>query len=198
MIYFDHIASNLNIKPAFEELMRNLDLFAPHTKYKKIAPALEEVESIHLRIHPSGDYTSRTNDEIWDAKDLADQAAISVIDSNAYSKLPTARKLIEHAMTLIPAGVMGRAYISRLSPGGKIYPHVDPGAYFHIHNRYHIVLDTNPQVEFFTETENIKCRPGELWRFNNRAKHWGENKGSTDRYHLIFDIAHPERFYNYD
>jgi len=197
MIFFDHIASNLNVIPALEEVMANNNLFAPHTKVKAISPALEEVESIHLRIHPPVEVQSRKEGEHWDAKDLADQQARSIIDTEAFKQLNQVRKLIEHAMTLLPAGHLGRAYISKLVPGGKIYPHVDPGLYFAIHNRYHIVLTTNPDVEFFTETENIKCQPGELWRFNNRAKHWGENKGSTDRLHIIFDIAHNPRFYDY-
>lgn len=197
MIFFDHIASDLNIIPALEEVLANGHLFAPHTKVKAISPALEEVESIHLRIHPPVDIQSRKEGEHWDAKDLADQQARSIVDSDDFKQLHQVRKLIEHAMTLIPQGHLGRAYISKLVPGGKIYPHVDPGLYFAIHNRYHIVLTTNPDVEFFTETENIKCRPGELWRFNNRAKHWGENKGSTDRLHIIFDVAHNPRFYDY-
>lgn len=197
MIFFDHIASDLNIIPALEEVMANTNLFAPHTKVKAISPALEEVESIHLRIHPPVEILSRNDGKHWDAKDLADQQARAIVDSEEFKQLPQVRKLIEHAMTLIPHGHLGRAYISKLVPGGKIYPHVDPGLYFAIHNRYHIVLTTNLNVEFFTETENIKCRPGELWRFNNRAKHWGENKGSTDRLHIIFDVAHNPRFYDY-
>lgn len=197
MIFFDHIASNLNIVPALEEVLAHKDWFASHTKVKAISPALEEVESIHLRIHPPADIISRKDGEHWDAKDLADQHAISIVDSEHYLGLPEVRKLIEHAMTLLPAGHLGRAYVSKLVPGGKIYPHVDPGLYFAIHNRYHIVLTTNADVEFITETESIKCAPGDLWRFNNRAKHWGENKGTTDRLHIIFDVAHNPRFYDY-
>jgi hypothetical protein len=197
MIYFDHIASNIDVTAALEEVLAHSDWFASHTKVKAISPALEEVESIHLRIHPPAEILSRNQGEHWDAKDLADQHAISIVDSEHYTQLPEVRKLIEHAMTLIPAGHLGRAYVSKLVPGGKIYPHVDPGLYFAIHNRYHIVLATNPDVEFITETESIKCKPGELWRFNNRAKHWGGNNGTTDRLHIIFDVAHNPRFYDY-
>ena len=39
--------------------------------------------------------------------------------------------------------------------------------------------------------ERILMRPGELWAFDNKARHWADNPSEEPRVHLIFDVLPP-------
>jgi aspartyl/asparaginyl beta-hydroxylase (cupin superfamily) len=97
-------------------------------------------------------------------------------------------------------GKLGRVYIAKMIPGGSIYPHKDPCKYFELHDRYHIVLQTNDGVSFScgddeATTETVRFDTGELWVFSNKVTHWAQNNGDTDRIHIIIDIQHDDPYY---
>ncbi len=194
MKYFKFIA-NLDITAALNEVETKDYYFKPHTPKPEQSPPLREGRSIHLRIH---DHAMRNSElsNFYGAKEQADKM-LSAIDSTIYNEFPNCRALIESAMQLIPEGILGRCYIAKMTPGKNVYPHIDPGKYFELHDRYHIVLKTNEKVSFSCGNENIendvetvRFAPGELWVFNNKVTHWASNLGDTDRIHLIMDVRH--------
>lgn len=210
MKYFKFIG-NLDVASALAEVTENENMFGPHTPKPEQSYPLREGRSIHLRHH---DYMKTLNElfpglsplelrekikdlaTLMGAKEMADKMLESA-DSPTFSLFPECRKLIETAMTMTPAGsVLGRCYIAKMVPGGNIYPHIDPGKYFEIHDRYHIVLKTNPGVSFSCgnndisdDVETVRFEAGELWVFNNKVTHWASNKGETDRIHIIMDVS---------
>ncbi len=193
MKYFKFIG-NIDVSAALEEVTANDHMFAPHTPRPEQSPPLREGRSIHLRIHDK----NHKSDEISDArgaKELADKM-LEAVDAEAFYRLPQCRKLINQAMTMtLPGSKLGRCYIAKMSPGGNIYPHVDPGKYFDLHDRYHIVLKTNQGVSFScgsnkieNDIETVRFEQGELWVFDNKTMHWASNKGDEDRIHIIMDV----------
>lgn len=178
----------IDVAAALAEIRANDHLFAPHTERPEESPPLREGRSIHLRIHDKHSKTDDISDN-RSAKELADKILGSV-DTKNIERLPECAKLI-HMVTGIVGGQLGRSYVAKMVPGGKIYPHIDPGKYFTIHDRYHIVLTTNPGVSFGCgigdSIETVRFEQGQLWVFNNKIVHWAINDGTTDRIHIIMD-----------
>ena len=84
---------------------------------------------------------------------------------------------------------LGRAMLVRLPPGGTVGTHRDDGEYYAIRDRYHLVVESEPNGSILgVDDEHVAMEPGELWRFDNKQPHWARNLGSTNRVHLIFDV----------
>ena len=76
--------------------------------------------------------------------------------------------------------------INRLMPGAKVLRHSDGKDLYY--SRYHVVLETNDDVEFLCGDETANMKAGECWWFNNSEEHEVTNNGKTQRIHLIADI----------
>src|SRR5205085_10556644 len=53
--------------------------------------------------------------------------------------------------------------------------------------RLHIPIVTNPAVEFFLDGVRIVMNEGECWYLNFSLPHRVDNRGVTDRIHLVID-----------
>ena len=89
------------------------------------------------------------------------------------------------------SGTLGRAILVALLPHGRVLPHVDAGAYYRIRDRFHLVLRSAGGSPLAAGDERVVMRPGELWAFNNKARHWADNPSEEPRVHLIFDVLPP-------
>lgn len=193
MKYFKFIG-NIDVSAAVAEVQANDHMFGPHTPRPEQSPPLREGRSIHLRIHDKHSKTEEISDARG-AKELADKM-LDAVDHENFYRLPECRKLINLAMTMtLPGSKLGRCYVAKMSPGGNVYPHIDPGRYFDVHDRYHIVLQTNNGVSFSCgnnnipgDVETVRFEANELWVFNNKVMHWASNKGDQDRIHIIMDV----------
>lgn len=85
-------------------------------------------------------------------------------------------------------GKLGRVTLVSLLPERQVFPHVDTGAYYRIRDRYHLVLRSRDGSPLTAGDETAVMREGELWIFNNKARHWAMNPSSEPRIHLIFDV----------
>lgn len=86
----------------------------------------------------------------------------------------------------------GRAKVVCLPAGRRVYPHIDRGDYYRLHDRYHAVLKSSAGSWLKSGDEEVRMREGELWWFDNQQVHEAFNDGDEDRIHLIFDLL-PER-----
>ena len=85
-------------------------------------------------------------------------------------------------------GKLGRATLVALLPHRRVFPHVDAGAYYRVRDRFHMVLRSAGGSPLAAGDERVVMRPGELWAFNNKARHWADNPSDEPRVHLIFDV----------
>jgi len=53
--------------------------------------------------------------------------------------------------------------------------------------RVHVPLRTNPDVVFFLDAHRVEMREGECWYLDLSLPHWVENRGASDRIHLVID-----------
>ena len=92
-------------------------------------------------------------------------------------------------------GAFPRVMLARMAPGGVIRPHFDSNIAAKWPHKIHVPLLTNPDVTFFLNRVPHHFAEGEAVEVNNMGPHAVENRGSTDRIHLIFeyyDLDQPE------
>lgn len=137
-----------------------------------------EADDILLRFNPLPDNTC--------------QDARECMDYPAFACLPQARPLVFGLMAQIEGERLGRVMVTRLAPGGRIYPHSDIGEQRYdtmlYYGRYHIVLADGGHDMFQAGDDVVQMHTGECWWFDNAQQHECLNSGDGDRLHLIIDI----------
>lgn len=92
-------------------------------------------------------------------------------------------------------GGFPRVMLARMAPGGVIHPHRDENPAAKWPHKIHVPLLTNEDVTFYVDGSGFHFAEGEAVEVNNMAVHAVENRGQTDRIHLIFeyyDLDQPE------
>jgi hypothetical protein len=92
-------------------------------------------------------------------------------------------------------GAFPRVMLARMAPGGVIHPHRDQNPAAKWPHKIHVPLQTNPDVIFHVDGTGYHFAEGDAVEVNNMGVHAVENRGSTDRIHLIFeyyDLDQPE------
>jgi len=78
--------------------------------------------------------------------------------------------------------------LMKLDAGAVILEHTDQDLTMEEGEaRLHIPLQTNEAVDFYVADECLHLREGECWYLNLSLRHRVENKGTTDRLHLVID-----------
>ena len=92
-------------------------------------------------------------------------------------------------------GAFPRVMLARMAPGGVIHPHRDENPAAKWPHKIHVPLQTNDDVTFFVDGVAYHFDEGEAVEVNNMGVHAVENRGASDRIHLIFeyfDLDQPE------
>jgi hypothetical protein len=109
----------------------------------------------------------------------------------AWHELPEAKPLVLDLMRATGAYELARVMITRLRPGGRIYPHADTeGEYANLPDiaRYHLVLQGLAGSLFHCGNETVHMATGDIWWFDARQQHAVENNSVDDRIHLLIDV----------
>jgi hypothetical protein len=86
--------------------------------------------------------------------------------------------------------VVQQAMLTRLKADAVIPRHKDKGPLTAKTHRIHVPVVTNKDCIFKIEDETKNMQPGEIWLIDNVNRyHSVENKGITDRVHLIVDAV---------
>jgi hypothetical protein len=86
-----------------------------------------------------------------------------------------------------PRGEYPRVMLARMAPGGVIHPHRDQNPAAKWPHKIHVPLVTNHEVTFYVDGEGYHLAEGEAVEVNNMGVHAVQNRGSTQRIHLIFE-----------
>lgn len=85
-------------------------------------------------------------------------------------------------------GFLQSAILINLPAGKEVARHVDTADSINNLNRVHIPIQTNEHCYFEVGGEVVFMKEGEIWEINNSEKpHSVQNKGDTDRIHLLLD-----------
>ena len=177
MRHFTKIAQEVNIRPLLEELDAAPEMWLADTSRQRKVRCQRNTCSIFLRVArkplPPG---ARNANDVHESR-IARSAG----------KFPCALSYCESVADDL-GGTLGRATLVMLLPRGRVFPHVDTGAYYRIRDRFHLVLRSTRGSPLAAGDETVVMRPGELWAFDNKARHWADNPSEEPRVHLIFDI----------
>ena len=78
----------------------------------------------------------------------------------------------------------------KLGPGSVIKEHTDLKLSIEDGTmRVHIPVATNEKVDFYVNDEKLVMTPGEVWYVNFNLPHRVDNRGDTDRVHLVLDCV---------
>lgn len=99
------------------------------------------------------------------------------------------RPVLQNATTVYgyDKGVYPRVMLARMAAGGVIKPHRDANLAAKWPHKIHIPIITNDQVIFRVEGAECVMAEGEAVEVNNMGVHSVENRGTSDRIHLIFE-----------
>ena len=106
-------------------------------------------------------------------------------DTSMLSQCPAAREVLSSfGCPLLSARFL------KLAAGARIREHRDYNlGYADGEVRLHIPVTTNPEVEFHLSGQRIPFATGECWYLDFNLPHRVENRGSTDRVHLVVDCV---------
>jgi len=177
MQHFTRIAERVDVTPFLEELDAAPQMWSADTSRQRKVRCQRHTRNIFLRTArkplPPG------------AKNANDVHESRI--ARAAGKFPRTLAFCEHTARDLGAE-LGRATLVALLPKCKVYPHVDAGAYYRVRDRLHLVLKSSQGSPLSAGDETVVMREGELWAFDNKARHYAENLSSEPRVHLIFDV----------
>ena len=177
MRHFTRIDQEVNVEPLLAELDAAPEMWFADTSRQRKIRCQRNTRSIFLRAPrkplPPG------------AKNANDVHESRV--ARSARKFPRTLAWCESVADTL-SGTLGRATLVALLPHGRVLPHIDAGAYYRIRDRFHLVLRSAGGSPLAAGDERVVMRPGELWAFNNKARHWADNPSDESRLHLIFDV----------
>ena len=177
MQHFTRIAEFVDVSPFREELDAAPDMWSVDTSRQRKTRCQRNTQNIFLRVPRKPLPPGATN-----ANDVHESRI-----ARAASKFPRVLAFCERTAEELEA-TLGRATLVTLLPKSRVFPHVDAGAYYRIRDRLHLVLKSSQGSPLTAGDETVVMHAGELWAFNNKARHWANNPSSESRMHLIFDL----------
>lgn len=174
---FARIADCVDIAPLLEELDAGSDMWSVDTSRQRKVRCQRHTRNIFLRAPKKPLPPGAKN-----ANDVHESRLTS-----AAGRFPLALAFCERVAVELDAE-LGRATLVTLLPKSRVYPHVDAGAYYRVRDRLHLVLKSPEGSPLTAGDETVVMREGELWAFDNKARHFADNPSSRPRVHLIFDV----------
>ena len=175
--YFTRIAERADIAPLLEELEAAPDMWSADTSRQRKVRCQRHTRNIFLRAPRKPLPPGAKN-----ANDVHESRLTS-----AAGRFPLALAFCERTAAALNAE-LGRATLVTLLPKSRVYPHVDAGAYYRVRDRLHLVLKSPQGSPLTAGGETVVMREGELWAFDNKARHFADNPSAEPRIHLIFDV----------
>lgn len=179
------VAYGLNVTPLNLAIIRRPELWKEDTYLRDYPQGpFKEIESIMLRFPVKG--VLESEEELQKHLTAYDQH--ESIDYPAYALLTEARPIVMGLMSQVGGERLGRVMINKISPGGRIFPHADTPAHAEYYDRFHVVLQSAPGVDFRCGDEHVYMGVGDVWWFQNLEEHEVINNSAVDRIHIIIDI----------
>lgn len=179
------VAYGLNVTPLNLAIIRRPELWKEDTYLRDYPQGpFKEIESIMLRFPVKSVF--ETEEELQKHASTYDQH--ESIDYPPYAKLTEARPIVMGLMAQVGGERLGRVMINKIAPGGRIFPHADTPSHAEYYDRFHVVLQSAPGVDFRAGDEHVYMGVGEVWWFDNSKEHEVINNSGVDRIHMIIDI----------
>ncbi|HZL56304.1 MAG TPA: aspartyl/asparaginyl beta-hydroxylase domain-containing protein [Bryobacteraceae bacterium] len=98
------------------------------------------------------------------------------------------RAELQTVLQWFKAPIVMAVYYSML-PGTELHPHRDTSGTLELGRlRFHVPIQTNPNVRFMVSKKRVPMEEGQLWALNTSYLHAVENKGESERVHLVIEV----------
>ena len=186
---FLRLATGVNVTPLMLAIARRPDLWKEDTFLRNYPQGpFSCVESIMLRFPERPTGFTEEQVELYKQNLLPGYDQHESIDQPSYTVLTEARSLVMNVFAAVAGERLGRVMINKIAPGGVIYPHSDTPEHASYYNqRVHIVLQSEPGVQFRCGDETAYWETGSVFWFNNKLEHEIFNDSQSDRIHLVMD-----------
>jgi len=181
MKHFQLLKEEIDITTLLEEITINQECWQYNCERQEYFVAQRDTEVIHIR-------------EAVNREDIFSENIQETQWSELAYKFPILKKYLM-VFAEQEQSFLSRAILARLKPKGKVYRHVDQGAYYVARNRYHLVLSSNNGSLLRSGNEEVMMQVGELWWIDNHDYHEAINQSNQWRIHLIFDTL-PKKYAN--
>ena len=175
--HFTRLADFVDVSPFLAELDAAPEMWLANTSRQRNVRCQRHTRNIFLRAArkplPPG---ARNANDVHESR-----------VARAARKFPRSLAFCERIAEELES-TLGRANLVALLPKSQVFPHVDAGAYYRIRDRLHLVLKSSGGSPLTAGDETVVMHPGELWAFDNKARHSAENPSPQPRVHLIFDL----------
>jgi len=145
-------------------------------KYK----AQVNTKNIALRVPEK--LNTESESKVWSRRSIN-----SPITQKYYRELIPYFNFLETFCKMLGTGELGNVTITSLNSHSDVKTHYDPGCYYMLRDRYHVVLSSEGSRQVFEEDEYL-FEEGDIWWFNTRVKHSAYNDSDNPRIHLLIDI----------
>jgi hypothetical protein len=172
---FQRIQQGLDVSAFTAELEQRPELWVAETRRQERVKVQRETQSIPLR---TGFVPPGSPIALEDSDDL-----MTSVYADAFPRIVDFTEDFAAAR----GGELGRAYLVRLRPQGRVYRHVDRGSYYARRHRYHVVLISH-SAEMTCGDETVVMQEGDVWWFDNKQPHESHNPSEAWRVNLIFDV----------
>lgn len=98
------------------------------------------------------------------------------------------KKISYDLLAKLEGGRLGGVLLTKLPPGGKIYPHTDAGWHASYYDKYWVPILNKDGAKFCFEDVEVSPQEGEVYAFRNDVTHWVENNSNQDKISLIICI----------
>lgn len=109
-------------------------------------------------------------------------------ESEWLKDIPEVKYISDKLMSYLDGEQLGGILITKLSPDGKIAPHLDGGWHAEYYDKYYIPIKNESGSKFFFDECSIEPTEGETYAFRNDKTHWVENNSKSDRIAMIICI----------
>lgn len=187
MKHFTLISEGIDVSGLAAEIKDNPQLWNAHN-YRKVGPGTPHREMDDIWVHGNDMAPYEAGLKPW--SQIADE--IEHIWYPAWDALPSLKPIIADLMKTVEGESIGIVLITRIPPGGKIYPHVDRGRHVEEHEKFYLSVKSEPGAMFWMDhrgvREELNPKPGEIWLTDNRKLHGVINASKVDRITLIVCI----------
>ena len=178
---FSHIvACEVDTTPLMLNLLRRPDLWNKNPcRLSPLGPH-HETQDIFLRYKDerpcikSGDWSKFSDPHIPDWYESIDH-------------LPEALPIIFDLMARVKGEMLGGVFLYKVSPGKRIYSHIDRGWHPDFYDKFNVCLQSNPQAAFVYPDEAMVQRKGDVHWFRNDIPHMVINNGPDD--HVVLTVC---------
>lgn len=181
MQYFQRIRSGVAVQPLLDSVAEVDAAWDLQTGRQEKVRVQREAQAIPLRGLRKSCLHGRARRDVQESR-----------WTTGSKRFPVLRHVLQTIAEDLEAD-LGRAKLVLLPAGRRVFPHIDRGRYYQLHDRYHLVLKSSSGSWLRAGDEEVRMREGELWWFDNRQIHEAHNDGTEDRIHLIFDLLPPAK-----